>query len=248
MSKLRRQLRNLGRPASGGFGFQRSRSNEPALQLLVAAEVGSGPEATAAIAAGAHVLVASAAAIADAVTVAGDRAVGVWLEAAAADAIAAATEAGADFVILDDGRTPAVALLRPHDDSRAPLGRVLILGDDRSEDRLRSASGLGADAVLVDGVDADLSVRDQLALRRISELTGAPLVIPTAVAPSAEALRTWRDAGAPIVLVPGDPATVRATVEAAEQVPAPRRTRDDRQALVPSLAPHVHDDDDDDDF
>lgn len=246
MSKLRRQLRNLGRPPSGGFGFQRSRSAEPALQVLVAAEVASGPEATAAVEAGAHLLIATAGAVADAVAVAGDRPVGARLDVATAESISEATEAGADFFVFDDGRTAAVALLRPPEETREPLGRVLILGDDRSEERLRSASGLGADAVLVDGMSADLTVRDQLMLRRISELTGAPLVITAGMAPTAEALRTWRDAGAPLVLVRGDAATVRSTAEAGASVPAPRRARDERQALVPSLAPHTHDDDEDD--
>lgn len=247
MSKLRRQIRNLGRPASGGLGFQRARSTERTLQVIVAAEVANGSEATAAIEAGAHVLVATAGAVVDAVAAAGTRPVGVRLEAATADAIASAVAAGADFVIFDDASTPAVALLRPHDDTSEPAGRLLILGADRSEERLRAAAGLGADAVLLDGIAADLTVRDQLALRRISELAGAPLAISASTAPSTSALRTWRDAGAPILLVPGgDVATVRAAVAAAAGVPPTRRPREDRQVFVPSLAAHVHEEEDED--
>lgn len=247
MSNLRRLIRNLGRTTSSGMGFQPARSTEHATQLLVAAEVGSGPEAKAAVEAGAHVIVASVDAVTEAVAAAEGRPVGVRLEAASAEAIASAVAAGADFVVFDDERTPAVALLSPHDAIREPLGRVLILGADRDEERLRSVAALGADAILIDDVAAELTVRDQLSMRRISELTGAPLAAGAAATPSTDVLRTWRDAGAPVVFVRGDAERVRAAVVAAAQVPPQRRPRDDRAVLIPSLAPHTHDDEDDDD-
>ena len=248
MSKLRRRLRNLGRSTNSGIGFSATRNAAPARQVLVVADVTSGDSA-AAVAAGADVLLVAPEHVAAAVAAAGDRPVGVRLDAATAETVSAAVAAGADFFVFDDSRTAATALLpAPESDRRTEPGRILRLEADPTDERLRSITALALDAMLVEGIDAAMTVREQLALRRTAELASAPIMAVAAAAPTSDALQVWRDAGARLVLVPGDADTVRATAAAAAQVPAPRRSRDDRDTpLIPAFAGHHHDDEDDED-
>lgn len=250
MSKLRRRIRNLGRSTNNGIGFAATRNAEPARQLLVVADVTSGDPA-AIVAAGADALLVAPDQVAAAVAAAGDHPVGVRLDAATAEAVNAAVIAGADFFVFDDARTAATALLpAPESDRRAEPGRILRLEADPSEERLRSITALALDAMLVEGAGSAMTVREQLALRRTAELASAPLMATATAAPTSDALQVWRDAGTRLVLVPGDAETVRATAAAAAQVPAPRRTRDDREdrgsPLIPAIGVHHHHDDEDD--
>lgn len=244
MSKLRTRIREIGRPGDGPLGFARLAEHDARRHMLVMAQVADGEAARAAIEAGADVLLAaSASAVAAAVEAAGSRPVGARLESGSAADAAAAVEAGADFLVFDDAQTEARAL-SGHD-----AGRVLLLDDDRSEERLRSLAGLALDAVLAGDVGAQMTVRDQLRLRRVVELSGAPLVVAADAGVNEAVLETWRDAGAPIVLVTGGADAVRAVVEAAGRVPAPRKPRaSGAMPLVPAAsttASHDHDDDDD---
>src|SRR5690606_2499050 len=127
---------------------------------------------------------------------------------------------GADFFLFDDGRTHASALTV--DD----MGAVLLLGADQDEQRLRAVAAIDLDAVLVEA-DADtITVREQIELRRVAALTGAPILLRSIGQPDAAILEAWRDAGAPAVLVPA--ADVAATLEAARADSAPRRSGERR--------------------
>ncbi|MEX2031552.1 MAG: hypothetical protein WEA81_01670, partial [Dehalococcoidia bacterium] len=155
--------------------------------------------------------------------------------------VEAAREAGADFFLFDDGHTHAGAL------TVEEMGSVLILGADQDEQRLRAVGVIDLDAVLVEA-DADtITVREQIELRRVAILVGAPILLRALGQPDTAMLEAWRDAGAPAVLVPA--AQVAATLAAAREVTAPRRT-DERR--LPNLggpvteAAHEHDDEDDD--
>jgi hypothetical protein len=209
-----------------------------------------GGDAAAAVEAGADVLLARPEQLAATVAAAGDLPVGVRLDAATADAVRGAVAAGADFFIFDDDQTPATALLPEGNGARRDEpGRVLHLDANPSEERLRSITALALDAMLVEGVGSAMTVRDQLTLRRAAELASAPLMAAAAGAPASETLQVWRDAGTRLVLIPGDAATVRATVAAVAEVPPPRRARDDRDTpIIPAFAGHQHDHDHDDDF
>src|SRR5690606_37143370 len=176
--------------------------------------------ASAAIEAGADILLATQPSVVEAaVKAAGRHPVGARLESGSAADARAAVEAGADFLVFDDSQTEARALAG-HD-----AGRVLLLDDQRSEERLRSLGGLGLDAIVIGAVSAEMTVRDQLGLRRIVELTGAPLIAEVSGGADETAMETWRDAGAPLVLVSGGAEAVRSAVEAAGRVPAPRKPR-----------------------
>jgi hypothetical protein len=82
-------------------------------------------------------------------------------------------------------------------------------------------------------------VRDQLALRRIVQLTQAPLLLAVTEAVTAETLEVWRDSGAPAVLVPaGNPALLAEIIAAAGEVGPPRTPESDERPdpLLPSIS------------
>ncbi|HJM88460.1 MAG TPA: hypothetical protein QF624_02395 [Dehalococcoidia bacterium] len=242
MSKLRERLRNTSSRQRGSMGFAPSSSAVDNSHVLVIAEVADVAAASAAIEAGAGALLftgdaASAGAIVEA---AGETPVGIRLEGATADETKAVAEAKGDFLLFDDGATAADALLE------RSLGRVLTLEDDADEKRLRMIAPLRLDAILLGAHNTTMTVREQLAMRRIVELTRSPLVIAVASAVSATTLEVWRDAGAPAVLAT-DAAALSDVVAAAREVAAPHQREDDerRDPLLPSLtAGHDHDDDD----
>ena len=99
---------------------------------------------------------------------AGSTPVGQLLEAATADSAAAVIEAGAHFLVFNDQQTEAAALLKP------ALGYVAIV--DPTDSELRLLRPLDLDAVIVLQPAAEFSVREQLRLRRTSELVRKPLI------------------------------------------------------------------------
>ncbi len=240
MSKLRTVLRTLGRPAGGSIGFAPATGHHSAQQLIVAAEVADAVAATAAVEAGAGMVVApDAASVASIAEAAGDAVVAVRIAAATAGDVTVAREGGADLFLFDDAESEAAALLDRE------IGGALLLGDDRSEERLRSIASLAAEAVVITP-PATLTVRDQLAMRRVAELTHKPLIVVTDSAPDATTLEVWRNAGAPVVLLTsGDAAAIGALREAVDAVPPPRQSSDERPA---ALVPLVDVDDGDDEF
>jgi hypothetical protein len=242
MSKFRARIRDVGH-APGGFGFAALASQERPRHVLVVAAAASAAEARAALDAGADVvLVEDTGALKAAAG--GRQPVGIRLLDATGADVKAAHEAGADFFLFDDATTHASAIAVPD------VGRVLRLGADQDEQRLRAVGAIDLDAVLVAADPGAITVRDQVALRRVASLVGSPLLIEASAPPDAGALEAWRDAGAPAVLVPA--AQVAATVEAAKQVPPARRRVGDRPVAILGAPPsgrdheHEHDDEDDD--
>lgn len=241
MSKFRTRIRDIGR-APGGMGFTAIARQERPRYVIVVAEAGSVEDARAAAEAGADAIIVpgipSGLAQDSSIRVP----VGVRFEDATRDEVAAAHEAGADFFVFDDGRTHAAAL------TVEEMGSVLLLGADQDEQRLRSVAAIDLDAVLVEA-EADLiTVREQIELRRVAALTGAPILLRSVGRPDAAILEAWRDAGAPAVLVPA--ADVAATLEAARAVPAPRRSMERRLPILGGPvreADHDHDHEHEDD-
>lgn len=236
MSKFRTRIRDVGR-TPGAFGFATRGAREKPRYVLVVAAATSPAEAKRALEAGADAVIVDEAEDLGAK----DHPVGARLPDATAVDVKAAQAAGADFFVFDDASTHAGAL------AVQDIGRVLILGPDQDEQRLRAVAALDLDAVLLPADPGAVTVRDQLALRRVAGLTGATLLIEPTGQPDAAALEAWRDAGAPAVLVPA--AQVAATLEAAKQVPAPRKRSGERVTPIIGVPPagHHHDDDDDDD-
>ena len=241
MSKLRERIRSTRERRSVPFGFgPRGRAAEAHRNVLVLAEVAGADAAAAAAGAGADALLTGAEGISAVVEAAGGRPVGARVEAASSGDADALIEAGADFLVFDDARTEAAALLRPE------LGHVALLTDAAAaEEELRLLAPLDLDAILLPSARAAATVRDQLLTRRIAELTRKPLIVPVDASADATQLEVWRDAGALIALVAGDTAAIEAVVAAAVAVPAPRERREDRpNALVPSPTAGMLDEDD----
>lgn len=230
MSKFRTRIRDIGR-APGGMGFSAIARAERPRHVIVVADVTTADE-----------LVAAAEAGADAAIFAGSLPsglsvripLGVRLEDATRAEVEAAREAGADFFLFDDGRSHASAL------AVEGVGAVLLLGADQDEQRLRAVAAIDLDAILVEAEPDVITVREQIELRRVAALTGGSLLIRSLGRPDAGVLEAWRDAGGPAVLVPA--ADVVATLEAARQVPAPRRGEERRLPMLGGLTQEAEDD------
>jgi hypothetical protein len=240
MSKLRDRIRDRSRRRGSAFGFTAVRVEErPPRQVLVIAEVGD-EGATAAIEAGADVLLYSGPldGLAGVVEVGASVAVGPVLESATAESAVAALDAGAHFIAFDDQKTDAAALLSPR------LGYVAMIDAEDDAD-LRLLRPLDLDAVIIPQPAVEMSVRAQLRLRRIGELTRKPLIARLDGEVSATALEIWRDAGVVAVLVPASADILGAVVAAADAVPRPRESTERPEVTVPSVQAHMDEDDDD---
>ncbi len=234
MSRLRQRIRDTARRRLGGMGFAPTAAVTSGGHVLVVAEVSDAAGAAEAVEAGAGALLYSDPSQAEAIaSAAGDTPSGCRIEDATPQQAEALAEGGADFLIFDDARTAAATLRERR------LGRVLLLEAGADEERLRSLASLDLDALLLAEVAETLTVRDQLALRRIVELTRKPLMATVSNEVSAGALETWRDAGVPAVLVSAGPSGLLAKVvaAAAEVGPPPEPPSEDRaDPLLPSMA------------
>lgn len=240
MSKLRDRIRDMSRRRTATFGFTAVRTEErPSRQLLVVAEVRDAAAASAAIEAGADVLLHSGAVadLAGVVAAAGSSPVGQLIEAGTAEGTAAVGEAGGHFIVFNDQQTEAAALLNP------TLGYVAIV--DPSDSDLRLLRPLDLDAAIVLQPATELNVREQLRLRRTSDLVRKPLIARLEGAVSATTLEVWRDAGVVAVLVSADSDALGAVITAASAVPRPRESTDRPEATVPAMQVQMDEDDED---
>lgn len=240
MSKLRDRIRDTATPRRKPIGFGRPAPETASSHILVIAEVTDPASARAAVEAGAGALLHTGGpdTLAAVVEAAGDVPTGARLEDATAESSAAAAAAGAGFFLFDAERTAAEALLQPQ------TGHVLILEDAPDDEGLRALAPLDLDAILVSPPPAAMTVRQQLTMRRLAGLAGAPLIAPLSAAPSATTLEIWRDAGAPAVLLSASAAeALPALLEAARAVPPPRqRTLDPATPLLPATTAPPHED------
>jgi hypothetical protein len=245
MSSFRTRLRQTAQPSRARqIGFGTRTGSEPSPQLLVVAIVEDASAVPALIDAGAGAFISTSLDSLEAlVEAADDLPVGVRIDAASVADATCAQEAGVDFIAFNDAETEAEAFLEQEP------GRVLLIESAVAENRLRLIAGMRLDAIIVAPPPQPLMVRDQLALRRIADVAGTPLIAPSGEAPSTASLHAWRNAGTLAVLVPGNVTVVAETVAAAIAVPAAQPVRDDdrRIALVPAVA-DSSDDLDDDDF
>lgn len=238
MSKFRNRIRDAAR-TGGGFGFAALAQREQRRYMLVVASAATVEEAEAAANAGADAVILDDATRVAAAVERVSVPVGVRLLAASGADVVSARDAGADFFVFDDGTTHAAAL------ATEDIGAVLVLGADQQEDRLRAVAAIDLDALVVEVEPGTVTVRGQIELRRVATMTGAPLLVSVQEqAPDTAALEAWRDAGAPLVLVPA--ALTESTLAAAAEVPAPQRRRRERDVPMLGAPPHVPDLDDDD--
>lgn len=241
MSKLRDRIRDMSRRHQATFGFTAVRTEErPPRQMLVIAEVTGAAQAAVAVEAGVDVLLHTGPvdALAEVVGTAASCIVGCAIEAATAADAAAIIEAGGHFLAFSDRQTDAAALL----DQR--LGYVAMVGVEEDAD-LRLLRPLDLDAALIPSPAEQMTVRDQLRLRRMGDLTRKPLISRLDHTVPATTLEIWRDAGVTAVLVPAGQDVLAQVIAAAEAVPRPRTSGERPEAVLPAAHAPFGDEDDD---
>lgn len=240
MSKLRDRLRETARRQANGFGFTATRTAERSIrQVLVIAEVSDASGAAQAVTAGADILLHTGAleSLAEVVTAASGHVVGRTVEAATAADATAVQEAGAHFLAFDDHHTDAAALLVQS------IGYVALLGQEDDAD-LRLLRPLDLDGAIVAAPPSQLTVRDQLRLRRSADLVRKPLFARVSAAIDASTLEVWRDAGVVAVVV-SDAGLISDIAQAADAVPRPRESTERREVVVPAMQVPTDEDDED---
>lgn len=247
MSKLRDRIADTRHRRTARLGFATSAAEATRQSgIVVLAEVTDAEAARTAIDGGATALLITidgdAADIRAIVEIAGDAPVGVRREHATASEVSAFVDAGADFLVFDAAQTAADALLE------TALGHLLLLPDGASDDELRLLAPLDLDAIALPAPDEAMTVRAQLQMRRVAELTRSRLLVPAAGDIDTRTLEVWRDGGVAIVLVPSSAATsLASTVAAAAELRPPRERSDERpMALVPAAASHADEHDEED--
>jgi hypothetical protein len=238
LSKLAEKIRKVTRIEAQPLGFVTSRATKDATMVLV----GIARDASAAAdlvrkGADAVVLDADSASVKD-----GDAPAGAWIRNGR-DA-GALKAAGFDFAVFDPDATPSTAVLEEN------IGYVLVLPDDISEVELRAIEGFQLDAIDVGKVDAALTVRKQIDLRRVTSLTRKPLMAGVPADISTEQLQALRDTNVTLVAASGADGVekLRKTIDA---LPPRSRRKDEERPfpMVPRTAPggedeHEHEDDD----
>jgi hypothetical protein len=239
MSKLRDRIRDLARrrPAALGFAPARASESRPR-QLLVIAEAEDVASIGRAVGDGADAIIFTGTMeqlphVRDSL---GTAVLGVRIDSATAQDSAAASEAGADFLVCSDEHSEAAALL----DQK--LGYVLMApvpiapvlqGPQSDDDALRLLRPLDLDGLIISALPERMTLRQQLHVRRLSELARKPLFVRTEARVAATDLELWRDAG--VVAVVTSAYNVASVVEAANAVPPPRQPRDRPDPVLPAV-------------
>lgn len=242
MSKLSKKIMKMQRHDAGGFGFGAHREQPRAMVLGALIEDAAG--ITAALEAGADIVVVGGKDPARTIAAAGakDAAVGALvdgLDAAGADALNAA---GCDFVVSSLTNTEAAAV----DTDR--MGQVIAHDGVLDDTTLRALAPMGLDAIFVNSEMGAMTLMQQLDLVRVASFASTPLMVTVAADAGIAALRVLRDSGTAVVVVPTGTkaAAITELGERLRQVPTSKRGRDNGRdmAIVPSLAGH-HDEEDD---
>lgn len=236
MSRLADRIKQVARPGAAPMGFGRAAERRPSPSLLCLLQlnkeqvgrVGDGA------AGGADAVIISgldAGKLRQAIKKLGDLPVGVCLESAERAAVAAVREAGADFVLLDEGASAESVL-------EERVGLVLSIGNDIGDTKLRVLGGLPLEALGVPAVGEPLTLRGMLELRRLSMLSQTPLLIEVQPKIEAPRLQALREAGVVGVILDGQHLDkLGALREAVLSLPSRGGRRDERaEALLPSLA------------
>jgi hypothetical protein len=248
VSELQKKIqRARRREGTGGMGFGAMKRELPRAMVLCAL-VSDGKGATAALEAGADVVIVDAASAADAAAAIKGLAkgqAGARLAAYDDDGAAALREAGCDFVISPLETTAATAV------DTDQTGQVIEATTELSENTLRALAPLGLDGLYVARPEGELTLAAQLELVRLSSLGGAPLLAAIDATSSVAELRVLRDSGAGAVVAPAGatPDQLRELGELLRQVPVQGKSGErSTVAIIPSMGKgHAADDDEEDD-
>ncbi len=236
MSKLADKIRRAGKVEAGpiGFGVAAERRPSPTLLCLLRLDKDQAKKVgdTADDAADAVIITGlEAGKLGDALQKLGDVPVGLRAEDAQRATVAAAREAGADFVLLDEESSAEVVL-------EEKVGLVLRLGTQAGDTELRALAGLPLDALEIAPIGEPFTVRRLIELRRLSLLSQTPLLVEVTPEIGPSRLEALRGAGVAGVILDGKSADkLPALRQAILSLPARGQRREERvDALLPSHA------------
>lgn len=234
MSKLADKIRRASKMEAGpiGFGVVAERRPSPTLLCLLRLDKDQAKKVgdTADAAADAVIITGlEAGKLGDALQKLGDVPVGLRAEDAQRATVAAAREAGADFVLLDEESSAEVVL-------EEKVGLVLRLGAQAGDTELRALSGLALDALEIAPIGEPFTVRRLMELRRLSLLSQTPLLVEVTPEIGPSRLEALRGAGVAGVILDGKSADkLSALRQAILSLPARGQRREERvDALLPS--------------
>jgi hypothetical protein len=246
MSKLSERIKRASKVEPAPLGFAPAARKAPASTMFVAVRLAAneiGKIGEAADKGAAVVILDGGAAKLREATTTGDAIIGIKLDKPDRKEAAAAREAGADFLLIDDG-TLAETLL---DDK---LGFVMSAATDLDDTRVRLLGELSLEALLVAAPKPPLTVTSVLDLRRLAGMAHAPLLVEVDAGIDASTLQVLRESGAAgVVVSASDISKIAGLNELIAGLPVRGKRKDDKtEALVPASAQSGgHDDDDDED-
>jgi hypothetical protein len=232
MSRLRDRLRKASRvqPAPIGFAAATSRGTDPTMLCLVRLSGGEIRKAGEAVERGADGVIMEGGDAGKLKDLQGQGLAGVLMQKATRQSVAAAREAGADFVVLDLESAMAEALLEEQ------AGLVIALREAPDDTTLRLLGDLGLEALIVPSPGESLSVRELLELRRTSALARTPMLTAVRVDIDGSTLQALRESGMAGVIV--DAAAMGELSALRERIlglPPRGRKREERgEALLPA--------------
>ena len=235
MSKLAEKIKRAGRVESApiGFGAPAERRATPTLLCLLRLDKDEVKKVEKSAAAADAVIISGleAGKLADVLKKLGDLPAGLRLQDARRSAVAAARDAGADFVVLDE-EAAAEAVLEEK------TGLVLVVDRDAGDTELRALAGLSLDALDVGPLGEPFTLRRLMALRRVSLLSQTPLLVDVPAGIEASRLEALREAGVAGVVMDGRSADkLPALLETVRSLPSRGRRREARtEALLPSVS------------
>lgn len=236
MSRLAEKIRRAGRveAAPMGFGVAVERRASPTMLCLLRLNKDQVKKAGDAAAAGADAVIVTgleADGLGDALKKLGDVTVGLRAEDAQRATVAAAREAGADFVLLDEESSGEAVL-------EEKVGLVLRLGTEARDAELRALAGLPLDALEIAPIGEPFTVRRLMELRRLSFLSQTPLLVEVTPEIGPSRLEALREAGVAGVILDGKSADKLAALrQAILSLPSRGRRREERMdAVLPSLS------------
>jgi hypothetical protein len=243
LSKLADKIRKATRQAPQPLGFGSAKAaSEP---TMVLAALGDGAAAVDLAKRGADVVIIGSAGAPAASSKPGDGAIaGAWIAGRADNESTAYREAGFDFVVFG-ADAAATSLLDEN------VGYVMALPDDMSDNDLRTLEAFQLDAVDVGTIDGAMTVRRQIALRRIFATTRKPLLARVGASITATELQALRDTNVVVVAAEGGD-NVERLRQLIDGLPPRHRRKDGDDRPTPHVPravggdehEHEHEDDD----
>ena len=226
MSKLSERMRRAARAESRPVGLVVT-TTAPQPTMLVVAEAGATDAAKAAENADAVLLSDGAGADVVKAAVAAGVPVGVRLPRGDRAQVAQLRQAGADFFVLSEDAA-ASALMEEE------VSYIIEVAGEPTDTDLRALEALQLEAILAPPVDAALTIRRSIGLRRFVAFARKPLMLPVAAEIEAPELEALRELNVILLLTRAEAAaTVREKVAA---LPPRRQRRGDGATVgVPSF-------------